>query len=140
MQTKEKIIEELHWLSDRISTQVRTISVSLLIITWGLIIGKPEISSPLSEGLKKHLLIVGIIALITMLVDFLQYFLGYVNTDGLRKIMELEGKLEADYDYNAITYKLRCFLFWFKQITLLIACIWFLSAIIPLCIKAALNK
>jgi len=140
MPTKEKIIEELNWLSDRISTQVRTISVSLLVITWGLIIGKPEISLPFSEELKKHLLVVGIIALIAMLGDFLQYFFGYVNTNGLRKKMELEEKTETDYDYNVLTYKLRSFFFWFKQIMIIIACICFLVAIIPFCIKVAITS
>ena len=138
MPTIEKIFEELHWLSDLISTQVRTISVSLLIITWGLIIGKPEISQPLPQGLKKNLLVIGILALIAMFGDFLQYFFGYWNADSLRKTMEQEGQTEAEYDYRAITYKLRAFFFWFKQTTVLIACIWFLAVIISFCIRAIL--
>lgn len=136
MPTIEKVFEELQWLSDRISSQVRTISVSLLIITWGLIIGRPNVSSRLTEGFKKNLMCVGILALVVLLGDFLQYFFGYINNDCLRKKIERTGQNEAEYDYNSKTYKIRGFLFWFKQIALLIACFWFLFLMIPFCIKA----
>ena len=139
MPTIEKIVEELHWLCDRISTQVRTMSISLLIITWGFLIGKPEISQPLPSWLKKNLLVIGIFALIAMFGDFLQYFFGLWNVDSLRKSMEDKKQTEAEYDYDTITYKLRGFFFWFKLILVLIACLWFLAVIIPFCVRAILT-
>ena len=139
MPTKKTIIEELQWLSDRISTQVRTLGIGLLAITWGLLITKPDIVYPLSENLKKNLLIVGIVALMAMVYDFLQYFFAYLNTRRLLGKTEREKLTEVHYDYSAIYYKLRNFFFWAKQIFLLIACVWFFIVIIPFCIKAVLN-
>jgi len=135
----EKIVEELQWVSDRISTQVRTLGIGLIAITWGLIISQPQIAGPIPDSLKKNLLIVGVVAVAAMFCDFLQYFFAYLNSHILLKKMESENLDEAIYDHTAKTYKLRIFFFWTKQIVLLVACIWFLAAIIPFCIQAALN-
>ena len=94
------MVEDLDWLSDRMSTQVRTISVSLLVITWGLLIGKTEITQPLPLWLMKNLLIIGIIAVAAMFRDFFQYLFGYWNTDSLRKTMEVENQTEVKFDYR----------------------------------------
>jgi hypothetical protein len=136
--TLEKVIEDLNWLSDRISTQVRTMSIGLLAIAWGLLIGKPEISQPLPLWLKKNLLAIGILALVVMLSDFLQYFFGLLVVDSLRKSMEKMKQTEAEYDYGTITYRLRKLFFWVKLFLVVIACIWFLAVIIPFCIEAVL--
>ena len=135
MATKDKIIEELLWLSDRISTQVRTLGIGLLAITWGFLIGQPEISGPVPENLKKHLLIVGILVLCAMICDFLQYFFGYLNTKRLLNNIERENMSEITYDYTTLSYRVRNFFFWFKQILLFLSCSWFLAIIIPFCIK-----
>jgi hypothetical protein len=137
--TLEKVIEDLDWICDRISTLVRTISIGLLAITWGMLIGKPEISQPLPLWLKKNLLAIGILGLVTMFSDFLQYFFGLFVVDGLRKSMEKKNQIEAEYDYSTITYKLREFFFWLKLILIIIACIWFLAVIIPFCIGTVLT-
>ena len=129
----------MNWVCDRISTQVRTMSIGLLAITWGLLIGKPEISQPLPLWLKKHLLAIGIVALVAMFSDFLQYFFGFRIVDNLRKSMEEKKQAKAEYDYTTITYKLREFFFWVKLALVVVACIWFLAVIIPFCIGAILT-
>ena len=139
MPTLKEVNEDLNWLCDRISTQVRTMLIGLLAITWGLLIGKPEISQPLPLWLKKNLLAIGILAVFTMLIDFLQYFFGFLVVNGLRKSMEKKKQTEAEYHYDTITYKLRDICFWFKLILVVIVCIWFLAAIVPFCIRAVLT-
>jgi len=114
-------------------------SIGLLAITWGLLIGKPEISQPLPLWLKKNLLAIGILALVAMFSDFLQYFFGFWVVDNLRKSMEEKEQTEAEYDYGTISYKLRGFFFWIKLVLVVIACIWFLVVIIQFCIGAVLT-
>jgi len=137
--TLEKVNKDLDWLCDRISTQVRTMSIGLLAITWGMLIGKPEISQPLPLWLKKNLLAISILALISLFSDFLQYIFGLWVVDSLRKSMEKKKQIEAEYDYGTIPYKLRGFFFWVKLSLIVIACLWFLALIIPFCIKAILT-
>ena len=136
----EKIIDELQWLSDRISTQVRTLGTVLVAITWGLIIGKPELAGPIPQGIQKQLLMIGVLALGAMLIDFLQYVLAYANNKNLLGDMETQKLEKKEYDYSAVTYRLRNLCFWVKQVVLLIASLWFLILIVVLCIKVLLSN
>jgi hypothetical protein len=115
-------------------------SIGLLAITWGLLISKPEISQPLPLWLKKNLLAIGILALFTMLSDFLQYIFAFFVVNGLRKSMQKKKQTEAEYDTGTIPYKLRGFFFGVKLVFVVIACIWFLAVIIPFCIGAILTS
>jgi hypothetical protein len=139
MRTVKEVVEELQWVSDRISTQVRTLGVGLIAITWGLLIAQPQIAGPLPDWIEKHLLIVGILALGAMVCDFMQYICAYWNTKGLLDHMEREGLKEAEYDYASRLYKSRALFFWLKQILIGIAYIWFLAVIIPFCVKVVVS-
>lgn len=139
MPAKSKIVEELQWLSDRISAQVRAVGLGLLAITWGLLISQPQIAGPIPDGVKKNLLIVGVLALCSMVCDFLQYVVAYLNTKLLFSRMEREEIDKAEYDYKAVLYRLRSFFFGAKQIVLLVACIWFLVIVVPFIIEVVTN-
>jgi len=135
----KEVIDELKWISDRISTQVRTIGMGILAVTWGLLITQPQIAGPLPDNLKKNLLIIGVIALSSIFCDFLQYFFAYLNNEGLRNRIE-EGNLDAlDYDYTAPSYRLRKLFFWTKQVLLITACAWLLAIIIPFCVTVVVR-
>lgn len=125
MASKEDIIKEMDFLSDRISTQVRTVALGLLGITWGLLIGKSEVAVQIATSTGKNLMAIGGIAILAMFLDFLQYFFGYWYTHSLFKDMEKENKEEAKYKYSDARYRLRTCLFWAKQIILMIAVLWF---------------
>lgn len=77
MATKQEILEEIKFLSDRISVQVRTISLGLLAITWGLLIAESNVAIEIARQMGKSLMIIGGLAILTMFFDFLQYFFGY---------------------------------------------------------------
>jgi hypothetical protein len=140
MPTIEEIIDDLQWISDRISTQVRTLGLGLLAITWGLLISEPRIADSLSDTARKHLLIVGVVALGAMICDFLQYIFAYVNTKCLFNEIEEKKVHKADYDYTAVTYRCRKIFFWSKQILMLIAITWFFVIVIPFCVRLVLNR
>ena len=139
MATKLKIVEELQWLSDRISTQVRTVGLGLLAITWGLLISQPQINGPIPDSVKKNLLIIGVLALSAIVCDFLQYLFAYLNNRLMLRKIENEKLDEANYDYGAINYRLRGLFFWLKQILLIVACIWFFVIIVPFVINVVAN-
>ena len=140
MPTVKDIVEELQWISDRISTQVRTLGVGLIAVTWGLLIAQPQIAGPMPEWIKKHLLISGVLALSAMVCDFLQYICAYWNSKALLSDMEAKKLQEAKYDYTALSYRSRTFFFGVKQLLVVVAYIWFLAVIIPFCIGVVLAK
>jgi hypothetical protein len=131
MGTKKDIIEEINFVSDRISTQVRMVAISLIIITWGLLVGTSQTVLQFGAGFKKQLLLVGIGALFSMVFDFLQYLFGYLNNKALLDKMEQENLMDAKYDKTDFRYKLRCFFFSAKQIVLGASILFFLYIVIP---------
>ncbi|MDZ7292247.1 MAG: hypothetical protein ONB44_15925 [candidate division KSB1 bacterium] len=120
----DKIIEELQFLSDRISTQVRTIAVSLIALVWAMFVGGKEAPNLPSLPERRQLLIAAGLALATMFCDYLQYFFGYLATNLVRKRAEADPKAPAEYDYSDWRYRLRVIMFWAKQALLGVAVVY----------------
>ena len=114
MPTIKEIIERRSFFSDRISSQVRIVAISLLATTWGLLIGKVKMLDSSSEILLKDLIIVSSIAICVLFIDFMQYLFAYLNTDRLISEMDEKKLEEADYKYDNY-YNLSVFFFWAKQ-------------------------
>ena len=53
MQTKEKLVEQLDWLTDKISSQVWTLNLGTLATTWSLLIASGSVEK-LRIGPAKH--------------------------------------------------------------------------------------
>ncbi|MBP7088463.1 MAG: hypothetical protein KBB01_04105 [Candidatus Omnitrophica bacterium] len=127
----EHFIEKRHFASNRISTQVRAISLGLIVIIWGFLIDRSATSFITSAGEKKGLMFVGFLALLSMVLDFLQYLCIYINTNNLCNEMEKEGLETKNYDYSALSYRYANKFFWIKQLCLAIALIVFFVIVIP---------
>ena len=120
----KEIIEELQFLGDRISTQVRTIAFSLIAFVWVLLTANGSDSLNLTDSVKRQLVVSGGLAIAAMFFDFLQYFLGFVYTNSLRKKVEESETKKGDYDYDDWRYRGRNALFWIKQAVLALAVVW----------------
>jgi len=130
MVSKKNVMEEMDFLSDRISSQVRTIALGLLAITWGLLIGQSVVAAEISRDTKGGFLVIGTIAILSMFLDFLQYFFGYWNNRKLLNKMEEENKQEGEYNYLACSYRLRDAFFWIKQVSLMAGVLGFLFLVL----------
>lgn len=119
MPTKKEIIEELNFLTELVSTRVRTISAGTLAFCWVLIfesIFKKGSTTIISINL---LLVPVSLAILTLVADFAQYWFGYVGTHRAFKEMEEEDKEDISYDYTALAYRVRSFMFYMKQALML---------------------
>ena len=130
MPKKQTIIEEAQYLSDRLSTQVRTIALGLLAVTWGLLIGESHVAVAIAVKLKMHLIGIGAIAIFTMCFDFLQYFFGYLDSRALIKKMEAKKIDELKFRPSSCWYKLRSSFFVVKQVSLGIGVGWFIGTLV----------
>jgi hypothetical protein len=130
MPKKSQVIEQLDFLTDRISTQVRTVSLGVLALTWGLIVGESGAAKSVSQQWKTHLVGIGALAILVMFLDFLQYVAGYWNILKLREKMNKCGLEEAPYDEKALSWRLRLLLFYTKQCVLVVAVMWLLYVLI----------
>ena len=131
MPSLQEIRADLRTSSDRMSAQVRTITLGLLIVSWGLLIGESTLSKEISAESRTSLLLVGLMAVLTMVLDFLQYVFAYWDSNRLHGEAEQSGKTEAKYNKNSWSYKLRMGLFWAKQILVVLTVAVFFYTALP---------
>ena len=115
MATEKEILEDLKAVSTLISTQVRTISVSILALAWLLIVGGSNAPILPKPPDKSHLLWTILLCVSSMLADYFQYLAGYLSAR--RAHSEGSGN---NYSFNKAwpSYRLRTFFFVLKQLLL----------------------
>ena len=129
MATENEIITELGFVTDRLSSQIRTTALGALALSWGLLIGESATARDLAARLKWHLVGVGAAAVLALFCDFLQYVAGYVDTLGVYRKMRKAKKAETSYNEKSAFFRLRMFFFYAKMIVLSVTVVWLLSAL-----------
>ena len=124
MASKAEILKELDFVTDKLSAQVRTIALGVLVFSWGLIVGESRLAENLRQGLVWHSVGVGAAAIIVMLFDFLQYLAGYWNTLFVYQKMKSDRTDKGEYDEKSILFRIRVFLFYAKMTGLTATVIW----------------
>jgi hypothetical protein len=124
MASKSNITGDLDFLTDRLSTQVRTTALGVLVFSWGLLMGESTVAKSLAAQLKWDLVAIAALAVLAMLFDILQYLFGYWNTRKVLSAMEAAGKTEASYDYSSCLYRLRSFFFAAKMVAMTAGAVW----------------
>jgi len=144
--TDEQLITRLDVVTDKLSTQVRTLAVGLLAFAGGLLVAGLGAVKPNGQGLQlpdwvqTRLLLIAALALVTLLFDVLQYVLLYVLTRQTRerlknKIAELvventsldaldASKVEVGYDQDSFPHRGARTCFWLKIASLAFATGW----------------
>lgn len=123
--TTQQVSQEAQWLSDRLSVQVRWVAVGILAFAWGLIISPPK-ELTLSP---KLLLWAGLLAVLALLVDLLQYVVGYIYT--MRILRKVEGGATENYNRRHPLYRLRHYCFVGKQVIAFAAGAVLVIAVLP---------
>jgi len=122
MQPKEKLLEELDWLTDKISSQVWTLNLGTLATTWSLLIAAGSVEK-LRIGPGNAIPIMAI-CLTAMLFELGQYLAGYFNAKSILDRLDESGQKEFEYDKSAPLYILRICFFNGKVLLSLAAAIW----------------
>lgn len=125
------IIAEKGFVTDRISTQVRIIAIGLLATTWSLLVGQVNALKDVLQCSQVHFILISIIAIMALVLDFLQYKFAYLNIDKKIKSMNDKKISEADYEED-IFYKSSKLLFIIKQYVLLAGVIYFIVCMIKI--------
>lgn len=124
MITRDRIIQDLDWITDRLSTQVRTVALGVLALAWGLLLGDKDSSKADMLHLKWHLMVIGGFCVLVLVLDYLQYLAGYTSTRGVFRAMEAANTDKGQYDSKKFSYRLRQGLFALKQWALAVAIAW----------------
>jgi hypothetical protein len=118
MATEKDILDELKATSTQISTLVRTIGLSVIAFVWLLVVGgkdSPALPTPPSKPL---LIAAGLMALLAMGADYLQYLAGYLAAK------RAHSEPVADkytYKKSWFSYRWRAWMFVAKQVLLVLS-------------------
>lgn len=135
----EQAIAERSAQSATVSSQVRSISIGILALTWLFLSGtQPTISSKFASD-TTQLLIIAILCLLALTFDFLQYIFALLETDSAineaERGMPQEGSTDPDdgdfgYTVNDTRRIFVTALFWMKIIQLISASCWIIILMI----------
>jgi len=124
MRTRDQIIQDLDWITDRLSTQVRTVALAVLALAWGLLVSDKDTGKADVLHLKWHLMAIGGTCVLVLVLDYLQYVAGYALTVGLLRSMKSAGADQGQFDSKTASYRFRQALFGLKQLALAAAIVW----------------
>jgi hypothetical protein len=124
------VYEELQFISDRISTQVRAIALSVLALVWLFLAGGSSAPALVPSPDRRSLLAMAAFGLAALVSDYLQYLFGYWATSGVRKTAERAKQETAEFIYTDARYRARVFCFWLKQVLTLVAVGWLMVALL----------
>ncbi len=129
MATKNNVLDRKKESSDKISAQVRTLGVGILALTWGLLASDSAIAKQMATTLRMPLLRAGTLAVLVILLDYMQYFFAHEVARLLLNQMERDGLNEGQYNYKSWPYRLMYWLFYGKQALLLLVTVYLLCNI-----------
>jgi len=129
MATKKDVIDRLDFVTDRLSTQVRTLGLGVLAVTWGIFVGDSPTARGISSSLRILLMLTAACSIFALLLDFLQYVAGHRDAKRVLDAMERERNEEAKYDTSHFTYRIQPLLFSAKQWAATLAALGLLGTI-----------
>jgi len=112
----ETILENARFFSDKISTQLRTISIGILSIAWLSISGNKEIPEKLRTLYQPSFWGIANLVILALFLDILHYIFGYLNSKNAIK--------NGYFDIESRIAKTQNILFWLKILPIAISCIW----------------
>jgi hypothetical protein len=144
--TADDLSERLEGLTDRLTTQVRTLTLGLLAFTAGILggvlgFGGKDAHPVLPHWTEINLLLVTAFLFLVLLCDLLQCVLSIKSTK--MTIEEAEDKIERHeiaedatllYDYNLWEYRWANILFWSKVWLLSLTTVWFAVVTFVYCV------
>jgi len=130
MPTLDKVIEELNFLSEVLSTRVRTLAAGVLALAWVFVLGNAIKDEHAGFIADRDLVAPIVLALLSLLADLSQYWCGLVGTRRHLQRMEKSDLTSADYNYGSMAYRLRTIFFYLKLSFMLASVAWLLLSLI----------
>ena len=130
MPTKEKVIEELNFVTEVLSTRARTLAAGVLALAWVFLLGNAINDEHAGFIANRALVAPIVLALLSLLADLSQYWCGLLATRRHLQYMEKSDLTSAEYNYRDMAYRLRTVFFYLKLFFMLASVAWLLSLLI----------
>lgn len=119
-----------------LTQRANLISLGIITLCWAFIIGELPKRESISIPVV-HLLGPAFFAIITILLDYVQYLLAQFVDWQLLKRFESQKESDPKYDPNDPRYKMAYWLFYAKHLSTLAASIWFIATVFYALISVA---
>jgi hypothetical protein len=129
MSLKEQVYQQLDWLTDRLSTQVRTLALGTLVLVWGVLSGDKDSNALIVAQRKWHLMGIGGVSVLVLMLDYLQYVAAYFNAQGMRARLDKDPASTPKFKDLPTSFNLMMGFFWLKQVVLCGAVIWLMAVL-----------
>jgi hypothetical protein len=123
MPTKKDLVDELNWITDKISSQVWTLNLGVLGTTWTLLIATTNTKLQFQPAEAFPILF---LCIASLTCEMLQYLSGYANDRRILKNVEAKNLQTFEYDPKAFLYRLRMFFFYAKILLTVFAALFLL--------------
>ncbi len=123
MPNKDRLIEDIDWLSERLSNRVWFTS-TVTIATCIALLLEGAASENQAFLAAKDLALPIVLAIIAGVCDFVQYFCGYLNSKRLLDEMEISGNETIQYKTSGFLYRVRTLAFHLKLLFSTIGMVW----------------
>src|SRR5712692_9583308 len=120
------IYKHLDFATDRLSTQIRTLTLGVLALVWLFLSGGKDVPALKLRVGNKQLLAIAGLCVLTFLLDAVQYWAFYRSANAVRREAESQKRTQAEYDESSFMRRLQKGCFWAKQITAVLATAWLL--------------
>lgn len=100
----DELAKQLDDYSDRISTQVRTVNLGVLGLTWLLLLPSSDVHAAFTVP-RRALLAVTLCCILAILAEFGQYLLGERTVDETFNRAEKSSTKSAAYDAATLSYR-----------------------------------
>ncbi|TKB95030.1 MAG: hypothetical protein E8D41_02310 [Nitrospira sp.] len=130
-----KIYENLDFVTDRLSTQTRTLTLGVLSLVWLFLSGDKDAPALKLGNSREQLLAIAALCVLTLLIDAVQNLAYYLSSDAVRRAAESNSQAEAGYDETSLLRRLQQGCFWAKQIFASLATVWLLVVLVVSILK-----
>lgn len=127
MPSKDDLIEELNWISDRVSERVWTISIGVLVFCLTFVVESIGAQDAFLE--PRQVVAPIVLALSAVVFDLLQYLTAYKLSRDHYARMKAEQKSSMPFDYGSWVFKARVVCFRFKILFCMLAAIWLIVVV-----------
>ena len=117
----KEVVGELHVLSDRISTQARSIALGIVALVWALLTNGDDSKLGILVTERRVLIWLAFLSILALVFDYLQYVSGYWDTCRVLSKAEDRGEEEAVFNKRSLFRRLRNFFFYVKQVVVMLA-------------------
>jgi len=123
--------DDLDFASSTLTDRSRAISLGIVVLCWAFMIGEIPKDGHIAVPIV-NLLGPTVLALCSILSDYLQYVFGYFCSFQLFRQIEQAKSSDnlPEYDENSSCYKARFTMFYAKQVFCLGASLWFLISVL----------